>query len=135
MQTQPSPFVVLPKEFAAHPHEQFIEARRLEHRLREVVKGEVRFDQASRALYATDASNYRQVPIGLVIPRTIDDVISTVSVCREFGAAVLSRGGGTSLAGQCCNAALVLDFSKVSREYQLAGSRQAPGACGAWNCA
>jgi FAD/FMN-containing dehydrogenase len=52
----------------------------------------IRFDEASRALYATDASNYRQVPIGLVIPRTIDDVIATVSVCREFGAAVLSRG-------------------------------------------
>jgi len=54
-QTQPSPFVVLPQEPAAHPHEQFIAARRLEHRLRLVVKGEARFDEASRALNATDA--------------------------------------------------------------------------------
>jgi FAD/FMN-containing dehydrogenase len=68
-----------------------------------------------RALYAPDDFNYRQVAIGPVIPRTIDDVIATVSVCREFGAAVLSRGGGTTLAGQCCNAALVLDSRSFSR--------------------
>ena len=76
------------------------------------MKGEVRFDDASRALYATDASNYRQVPIGLVLPRDNDDVIAAVAACREFGAPVLSRGGGTSLAGQCCNVAVVLDYSK-----------------------
>ncbi|WP_263418208.1 FAD-binding and (Fe-S)-binding domain-containing protein [Terriglobus albidus] len=98
-----------------HPHEFFRDARRLEERLRQVVQGEVRFDEASRALYATDASNYRQVPIGLVVPRTIEDVIATVAACREFGAPVLSRGGGTSLAGQCCNVAVVLDFSKYLR--------------------
>ncbi|HWN44165.1 MAG TPA: FAD-binding and (Fe-S)-binding domain-containing protein [Thermoanaerobaculia bacterium] len=84
----------------------------LETELRAHVRGEVRFDAGSRALYATDASNYRQVPIGIVIPRTIDDVTATVEVCRGFGAPVLSRGGGTSLAGQCCNVAVVLDFSK-----------------------
>ena len=76
------------------------------------VRGEVRFDRGSRALYATDASNYRQVPIGVVVPRDIDDVIATVAVCREFGAPIVSRGGGTSLAGQTCNAAVVIDFSK-----------------------
>jgi FAD/FMN-containing dehydrogenase/Fe-S oxidoreductase len=87
----------------------------LEQRLRATVKGEVRFDDSSRALYSTDAANYRQVPIGLVIPRDTDDVIATIAACREFGAPVLSRGGGTSLAGQCCNVAVVLDFSKYMR--------------------
>jgi FAD/FMN-containing dehydrogenase/Fe-S oxidoreductase len=111
----PSPFSILKSGHAsgaAHPHESFSSKTGLEQRLLETVKGEVRFDDASRALYTTDASNYRQVPIGLVIPRDIDDVISAVAACREFKAPVLSRGGGTSLAGQCCNVAVVLDFSK-----------------------
>src|SRR3954454_8368052 len=73
---------------------------------------EVRFDAGSRALYATDGSNYRQVPIGVVVPRSVEDVIETIAVCREHGAPVLSRGGGTSLAGQCCNIAVVMDWSK-----------------------
>ena len=98
-----------------HPHESFSAASALEARLRATVRGEVRFDATSRALYATDASNYRQVPIGLVLPRDADDVIATVAACREFGAPVLSRGGGTSVAGQCCNVAVVLDFSKYMR--------------------
>src|SRR5579862_217296 len=76
------------------------------------VRGEVRFDDGSRALYATDGSNYRQVPIGVVLPRDIDDVIATISLAREYGAPILCRGGGTSLAGQCCNVAVVLDFSR-----------------------
>lgn len=76
------------------------------------IAGEVRFDAGSRALYATDGSNYRQVPIGVVVPRSLDDVVATVEACREFGAPVLSRGGGTSLAGQACNVAVVIDFSK-----------------------
>src|SRR5947209_17215157 len=76
------------------------------------LRGEVRFDNGSRALYATDGSNYRQIPIGVVIPRDADDVIAAVSICREHGAPMLCRGGGTSLAGQCCNVAVVLDFSK-----------------------
>ena len=76
------------------------------------LRGEVRFDNGSRALYATDGSNYRQVPIGVVIPRDVDDVIATVSLAREYGAPILCRGGGTSLAGQCCNVAVLLDFSK-----------------------
>jgi FAD/FMN-containing dehydrogenase len=80
--------------------------------LKKVVQGEVRFDAGSRALYATDGSNYRQVPIGVVIPKTIQDVVHTVEVCRRFAAPILSRGGGTSLAGQCCNVAVVMDFSK-----------------------
>src|SRR3954466_13991405 len=90
----------------------FIDARVLEADLRRVVRGEVRFDRGSRALYATDGSNYRQVPIGVVLPRDIDDVVATVQVCRTHGAPILSRGGGASVAGQCCNVAVVMDMSK-----------------------
>ena len=96
----------------AHPHESFSDSARLADRLRATIRGEVRFDDASRALYATDASNYRQVPIGLVLPLDAEDVIAAVAACRQFGAPVLSRGGGTSLAGQGCNVAVILDFSK-----------------------
>src|SRR5579871_2911562 len=80
--------------------------------LRSHLRGEVRFDAGSRALYATDGSNYRQVPIGVVLPMDVDDVLAAIALCREFGAPLLCRGGGTSLAGQCCNVAVVLDFSK-----------------------
>jgi len=80
--------------------------------LRQHVSGDVRFDDGSRALYSTDGSNYRQVPIGVVLPRDVDDVLAAISICRDFGAPLLCRGGGTSLAGQCCNVAVVLDFSK-----------------------
>ncbi len=79
--------------------------------LRAAVAGEVRFTDGDRALYATDASNYRQVPIGVVVPRTIDDVVATVEVCRAHDAPVLPRGAGTSLAGQGCNVAVVVDLS------------------------
>ncbi|HSE38305.1 MAG TPA: FAD-binding oxidoreductase, partial [Blastocatellia bacterium] len=72
----------------------------------------MRFDNGSRALYATDASNYRQIPIGVVIPKSIEDVVETIAACRRYNAPILSRGGGTSLAGQCCNVAVVMDFSK-----------------------
>jgi FAD/FMN-containing dehydrogenase/Fe-S oxidoreductase len=92
------------------------DAARLEQMLRERVRGEVRFDNGSRAMYATDGSNYRQVPIGVVIPRDREDVIATVAACREIGAPILARGGGTSLAGQCCNVAVVLDFSKYMNQ-------------------
>lgn len=88
------------------------QAGALERALRRKVRGEVRFDAGSRALYATDASNYRQPPIGVVVPRDLDDVVHAVAVARQYDVPVLSRGGGTSLAGQCCNVALVLDFSK-----------------------
>jgi FAD/FMN-containing dehydrogenase/Fe-S oxidoreductase len=87
----------------------------LEAALRKRIAGEVRFDSGTRALYATDASNYRHVPIGIVLPRTTDDVIETVRLCREHGAPILPRGGGTSLAGQCCNVAVVLDMSRHLR--------------------
>jgi FAD/FMN-containing dehydrogenase len=71
----------------------------------------VRFGTGDRALYATDASNYRHVPIGVVIPRTTDDIVSAIDVCRRHGAPVLARGAGTSIAGQCCNVAVIIDAS------------------------
>ncbi|MGO9127344.1 MAG: FAD-binding and (Fe-S)-binding domain-containing protein [Terriglobales bacterium] len=80
--------------------------------LKRELQGEVRFDDGSRALYAADGSNYRQVPIGVVVPRDVDDVVAAIALARQFGAPILCRGGGTSLAGQCCNVAVVLDFSK-----------------------
>jgi FAD/FMN-containing dehydrogenase/Fe-S oxidoreductase len=86
--------------------------RDLETALRRSIDGEERFDAGSRALYATDGSNYRQAPIGVVIPRSKEDVVKTVALARRFGAPVLSRGGGTSLRGQCCNVAVVMDFTK-----------------------
>jgi FAD/FMN-containing dehydrogenase/Fe-S oxidoreductase len=84
----------------------------LEQALRAEVDGEVRFDAGSRGTYATDGSNYRQVPIGVVVPRTVEAGAAAVAVCARFGAPVLSRGGGTSLAGQCTNAAVVIDWTK-----------------------
>ena len=89
-----------------------VDVRLLEADLRQRIAGEVRFDVGSRALYAADASNYRQVPIGVVIPKSIEDVIATIATAREHGAPVLNRGGGTSIAGQCCNVAVLMDYSK-----------------------
>lgn len=89
-----------------------IDIAALEAELRATVKGDVRFDAGSRVLYAADASNYRQVPIGVVLPRSAEDVVATVAACRRHGAPVLSRGGGTALCGQTCNVAVVLDFSR-----------------------
>jgi FAD/FMN-containing dehydrogenase/Fe-S oxidoreductase len=89
-----------------------IDAARLAEELRAEIRGEVRFDDGSRALYSTDASNYRQVPIGVVVPRDAQDVMRAVALARKHGAPILGRGAGTSLAGQCCNVAVVLDMSK-----------------------
>ena len=89
-----------------------IDAVSLAARLSERIAGEVRFDDGSRALYATDSSNYRQVPIGVVFPQTIEDIVQAVAVCKEFDAPVLMRGAGTSLCGQTCNVAVVLDVSR-----------------------
>ncbi len=109
-----------------------VDAAGLEAELRGSVRGEVRFDPSTRAMYATDASNYRQVPIGLVVPRDAQDVERALAACRKFGAPVVSRGGGTSLAGETCNAAVVLDFSKymnriVEIDWQGRTARVQPG--------
>ena len=89
-----------------------VDARGLEKELRATVRGEVRFSDGDRALYSTDSSNYRQVPIGVVVPRDRADIIATVAACRKFRAPITGRGGGTSLAGQCCNVAVIIDFTK-----------------------
>ncbi|MEI9967610.1 MAG: FAD-binding oxidoreductase [Terracidiphilus sp.] len=93
-------------------HESFAAHRELESLLKKSVRGEVRFDSGSRALYAADASNYRQLPIGVIFPRDAADVEATLAACRATDAAVLPRGAGTSLAGQCVNVAVVIDYSR-----------------------
>jgi FAD/FMN-containing dehydrogenase/Fe-S oxidoreductase len=80
--------------------------------LREEVRGDVRFDMGTRAAYSTDSSNYRQVPTGVVLPCDLDDVVAAVRVCHRFDAPVFARGGGTSLGGQCTNAAVMLDMAR-----------------------
>jgi FAD/FMN-containing dehydrogenase/Fe-S oxidoreductase len=99
-------------EGAAFPPDR---AEALGRELRRRIAGEVRFAAGDRALYATDASNYRQVPIGVVVPKSLDDVMAAVEACRAFDAPITPRGGGTSLAGQTCNTAVVIDFSKYLR--------------------
>lgn len=86
--------------------------QRLESALRKAVTGEIRFSDGDRSLYAYDASVYRQVPIGVVVPKSADDIEHAVAICREHGVPILGRGCGTSLAGQCCNAAVIIDTSK-----------------------
>ena len=93
-------------------HERFAAHRELEALLKRTVRGDIRFDLGSRALYAADSSNYRQLPIGVVLPRDAADVEAALAACRATGAAVLPRGAGTSLAGQCANVAVVFDFSR-----------------------
>ena len=110
-----------------------VDTGRLHAALDERVDGEVRFDPGTLSAYAQDASNYRQVPIGVVVPRTVDAAVTAVAVCREAGAPVLSRGGGTSLAGQCVNTAVVIDWTKychhvVSFDKQAKTAIVAPGA-------
>jgi FAD/FMN-containing dehydrogenase/Fe-S oxidoreductase len=103
-------------EIASAARSSVVDAAGLESALRDHIRGEVRFDSGSRAVYATDGSNYRQVPIGVVLPRDVDDVIATISLAREYGAPILCRGSGTSLAGQCCNVAVILDFTKYMNQ-------------------
>ncbi|MGO4617148.1 FAD-binding and (Fe-S)-binding domain-containing protein [Nocardia sp. 2YAB30] len=80
--------------------------------LTERIDGEVRFDSGSRATYSTDASNYRAIPLAVVVPRTPEDAATAIGICHDHDVPVVSRGGGTSLAGQCCNTAVVIDWSK-----------------------
>ena len=103
-------------------------ARELVAELRANLEGEVRFDPGAQALYATDASNYRQVPIGVVVPKTIGDLVNGVAACRRHDVPVLARGGGTSLCGQCCNAAVLFDCSKYLNHIETLD----PGAKEAW---
>ncbi|HEX5471370.1 MAG TPA: FAD-binding oxidoreductase, partial [Lacipirellulaceae bacterium] len=87
-------------------------AAELESTLQRRIDGEVRFDSGSRGAYSTDGSNYRQFPIGVVVPKSIDDAVRAIEVCRQFGAPITSRGAGTSLAGQSCNVSVIIDWTK-----------------------
>jgi FAD/FMN-containing dehydrogenase/Fe-S oxidoreductase len=89
-----------------------IDVAALEHDLRDRIRGEVRFGGGDRGMYASDAGNYRMVPIGVVVPKDVDDVVSTIHVCRAHRAPIVARGGGTGIPGQTVNVAVVLDFSK-----------------------
>src|SRR5438067_1871034 len=96
------------------------------------IAGEVRFDRISQALYSTDASVYQILPLGVVIPKTRDDVVRTVEICKQMGASITARGGGTSQAGQALGAGVQLDFSKYLRKVieldpQAAQVRVEPG--------
>jgi FAD/FMN-containing dehydrogenase/Fe-S oxidoreductase len=84
-------------------------------RLKGQIAGEVRMDRYTRLMYSTDASIYQMVPVGVVVPRTVDDVDAAMRTAREFGIPVMPRGGGTGLAGQTVNHAIVIDFSKYMR--------------------
>ena len=115
----------LPLSSHAKPIDAFPQAAELDKELKQNIKGEVRFDRGSRAMYSTDGSNYRQIPIGLVVPRDADDVVAAMAACRKYGAPVLARGAGTSLAGQCCNVAVVFDFTKyMNRILELDPSQR-----------
>ena len=91
------------------------EAVDLQRRLVETVSGDVRFDAGTRALFTMDASNYRQVPVAVVRPSSVDDVIAAVAAAREFDTPVVPRGGGTSLAGNSTGGGLVLDLTRLNR--------------------
>ncbi|MDQ3614700.1 MAG: FAD-binding protein, partial [Chloroflexota bacterium] len=87
-------------------------ARVLESELTARLSGDVKFDRVSRMLYSTDASNYQIEPVGVVMPRSTDDVIAAIELAASHGVPVLPRGGGSSLAGQAVGAALIIDMSK-----------------------
>jgi FAD/FMN-containing dehydrogenase/Fe-S oxidoreductase len=114
-----------------------IDARALSRELARELRGEVRFSPGSRALYANDGSVYRQLPIGVVIPRGAADVVSAVEICRAHGAPLCARGCGTGLAGQTVNEAVLFDFSKymnkiVELDPQQRFARVQPGLVLDW---
>src|SRR6476660_5706146 len=84
-----------------------IDVHHLERELRSGVRGEVRFGAGDRGMYASDAGNYRMVPIGVVLPRDAEDVLQTLAVCRAYGAPIVARGGGTGIPGQTVNVAVL----------------------------
>ena len=93
-------------------------------RLRREIAGEVRFSAGDRGRYATDASIYQMEPVGVIVPRTVEDVVAAMAICREAGVPVLARGGGTSQCGQTVNRALVMDCSKyLNRVLSVEGDR------------
>ncbi len=120
------------KEAGVQESLRMLEYQRLEAELRATLAGEVRFDNGMRAAYAADASNYRQVPIGVVLPRNTEDIVLAARVCARHGVPLLPRGGATSLNGQAVNVAVVIDCSKyldrvLSIDPQARLARVEPG--------
>lgn len=97
---------------ATNAHDLDVDMRGLERELRKIVRGEVHFEDGYRAMYSTDAANYRQVPIAVVLPKDADDAQKAMTICHKYGAPATPRGGGTSLTGASCNAAVIFDYSK-----------------------
>ena len=92
----------------------------LRHQLEAQVEGDVRFDAVYRGMHATDASVYQIMPLGVVMPKTCQDVVRTVQLCHQYGASITARGGGTSQAGQAIGAGVQLDFSRhMNRVLEL----------------
>jgi FAD/FMN-containing dehydrogenase/Fe-S oxidoreductase len=110
--TRTPPVIIHDRLQTGTPNTLEINVEALEAELRNNIKGEVRFSDPDRGMYANDASNYRMPPLGVVLPRDPDDVILTVDACREYGAPIFARGGGTSIPGQTVNFGVLLDFSK-----------------------
>lgn len=95
------------RSIAFHPQLESFSAQ-----LSDMIAGTCDFSAASVAMYTSDASNYRQIPLGVVYPHNCDDIKITVKLCQQHGHAVLMRGGGTSQNGQCVNNAVVIDCSR-----------------------
>src|ERR1051326_3582976 len=103
---------VSPTYWKSKSEPSFVDLTALEKGLRSGIRGEVRFGSGDRAMYASDAGNYRMVPIGVILPKNADDVMYGLEVCRRYHAPIVSRGGGTGIPGQTVNTAVVFDFSK-----------------------
>ncbi|HJT65534.1 MAG TPA: FAD-binding and (Fe-S)-binding domain-containing protein [Pyrinomonadaceae bacterium] len=97
-----------------------VDVAALENELRAAVRGEVRFGGPDRGMYASDASNYRMVPLGVILPHDADDVSAAVAACRKYGAPIFARGGGTAIPGQTVNDGVLFDFSKyMNRIHEI----------------
>src|SRR3954467_11534543 len=112
VETHLSPSLIRIEPRQPSPHAVTIDVAALEKELRAGIRGEVRFSEGDRGMYASDAGNYRMAPIGVVLPAGADDVLHTLAVCRAHGAPIVARGGGTGIPGQTVNIAVLLDFSK-----------------------
>ena len=94
------------------PHKASADSSALATKLKREVTGDVWFDAFNRGRYATDASHYQIMPVGVVVPRTMDEALRTLAIARDDGFTVTPRGGGTSQCGQTINSGIVVDFSK-----------------------
>ena len=112
IETRTPPTVLKNRLQTGTPGKLSVDVEQLESRLKEAVKGEVRFSDGDRGMYASDASNYRMVPLGVVLPKNADDVEAAVAICRDLGVPIHARGGGTAIPGQTVNNGILFDFSK-----------------------